>query len=94
MRSLHPSPREKWDIWVARRGGSTATRLLEADDDTAEEGAAGRQPWPQDRMGSRESNFGNISSFCIASQDLEEFTSSSHKAHASLLGFTELRLQS
>lgn len=70
-----------------------ATGLLEAEDDTAEEGAAERQPWPQDKKGSRESRFGNLCSFCIASQDLEDFTSSAHKAHASLLGFTELRLQ-
>lgn len=70
-----------------------ATGLLEADDDTVEEGAAGRQSWPQDRRGSRESNFGKNCSFCIASQDLEEFASSSQKAHASLLGLTALQLQ-
>lgn len=90
MRTPHSPTREKWGIWEAGRGDSVATGLVEAGDDVADERAAGRQPWPPDRRGNRESQFGNLQPFCTASQDLGEFASSSHKAHASLLGFTEL----
>lgn len=90
MRTPHSPPREKRGIWEAGRGDSVATGLVEAGDDVADEWAAERQPWPPDRRGNRESHFGNLQPFCAASQDLGEFASSSHKAHASLLGFTEL----
>lgn len=39
------------------------------------------------QTGNSGSCFRNLCSFCIVSQDLEEFANSLHKVHASLLGF-------